>query len=128
MLRTKIAEIDEVHRQKLVPLLEEQAAVERLACDYAVARSTLNRLLVIDPDRVWSWIEFGRLHVTTGPLDSAATALRSALEAARRTGDKRDVSVALNEIGDVLVAQGKSAGGAEIVPHRSCHCGAPCAG
>lgn len=43
---------------------------------------------------------------STGPLDSAATAFRSGLEAARRTGDERNEGVALNEIGDVLVAQG----------------------
>jgi tetratricopeptide (TPR) repeat protein len=55
---------------------------------------------------VWSWIELGRLHETTGPLGDAATAFRSALEAARRAGDERDESLALTEIGDVLVAQG----------------------
>jgi tetratricopeptide (TPR) repeat protein len=106
VLQTKISEIEETHRRRLAPLLEEQAAVEQLAYDYRAAKATLNRLLTLDPDRVWSWIELGRLCETTGSLNEAATAFRSALAAARRTGDERDESVALDGIGDVLVAQG----------------------
>jgi hypothetical protein len=47
--------------------------------------------------------------VITGALDEAVTAFNAALTAARRTGNERDESVALNELGDVLVAQGNLA-------------------
>ncbi|MGA7451550.1 MAG: tetratricopeptide repeat protein [Rhodoplanes sp.] len=47
--------------------------------------------------------------MTTGSLGEAATAFNAALAAARRTGSDRDESVALNEIGDVLKAQGNLA-------------------
>ena len=45
----------------------------------------------------------------TGALDEAVTAFNAALTAARRTGNERDESVALNELGDVLGAQGNLA-------------------
>jgi tetratricopeptide (TPR) repeat protein len=106
VLQRKIAEIEETYRQRLIPLLEEKAAVEQLSYDYGAAKATLNHLLMLDPDRVWSWIELGRLGVTTGSLGEAAAAFKAALAAARRTGGQRDESVALNEIGDVLVDQG----------------------
>ncbi len=106
VLRAKIAEIEETHRQRLIPLLEEKAAVEQLSYDHAAAKATLKQLLSLDLDRVWSWIELGRLGVTTGSLGEAVTAFNAALSAARRTGDERDESVALNHLGDVLVAQG----------------------
>jgi tetratricopeptide (TPR) repeat protein len=95
-----------LHRQRLVPLLEEQAAIEQLSYDYVAAKATLQRLLALDPDQVWSWIELGRLHETTGSLVEALTAFEAALAAARRTRDERDESAALNDIGDVLVEQG----------------------
>jgi len=47
--------------------------------------------------------------VITGALDEAVTAFNAALTAARRTGNERDESVALNELGDVLGAQGNLA-------------------
>ncbi len=109
VLRAKIAEIEEMHRQRLIPLLEEKAAVEELSYDHAAAKATLKQIVALDPDRVWSWIELGRLGVTTGSLGEAATAFNAALAAARRTGSDRDESVALNEIGDVLKAQGNLA-------------------
>ena len=109
VLRAKIVEIEEMHRQRLIPLLEEKAAVEQLSYDHAAAKATLKQIIALDPDRVWTWIELGRLGVTTGSLAEAATAFNAALAAARRTGSDRDESVALNEIGDVLVARGNLA-------------------
>jgi len=109
VLGTKIAEIEESHRQRLIPLLEERAAVEQISYDYAAAKVTLKQVLALDSDRVWSWIELGRLSVTTGSLREAATAFNAALAAARRTGDERDESVALGGVGDVLVDQGNLA-------------------
>ena len=106
VLRAKIAEVEETHRQRLIPLLEEKVAVEKLSYDHAGGKATLNQLLTLDPDRVWSRIELGRLGVNTGALDEAATAFKAALAAARRVGDERDESVALDQIGDVLKAHG----------------------
>ena len=109
VLRAKIAEVEEIHRQRLIPLLEEKAAVEQLSYDHAAAKATLSQIVALDPDRVWIWIELGRLGETTGSLAEARTAFNAALAAARRTGSDRDESVALNELGDVLVAQGNLA-------------------
>jgi len=106
VLRAKIAEIEEMHRQRLIPLLEEKAAVEELSYDHTAAKATLSQIVALDPDRVWTWIELGRLGETTGSLAEAATAFNAALAAARRKGSDRDEGVAHNEIGDVLVAQG----------------------
>jgi tetratricopeptide (TPR) repeat protein len=106
VLRVKIAEVEETHRQRLIPLLEEKAAVERLSYEYEGAKATLNQLLALDSDRVWSWIALGDLGVTTGFLGAAAMAFNAALAVARRTGKERDESVTLNCLGDVLVAQG----------------------
>jgi tetratricopeptide (TPR) repeat protein len=106
VLRAKIAEVEEMYRQRLIPLLEEKAAVEQLSYDYEAAKATLNQLLALDPDRVRSWIEFGDLGVITGSLGAAAIAFNEALAAARRTGNEWDESAALNSIGDVLEAQG----------------------
>lgn len=44
-----------------------------------------------------------------GSLKDAETAFRAAAEAARRSGDKRDLSVSYNRVGDVQVAQGDPA-------------------
>jgi tetratricopeptide (TPR) repeat protein len=110
VLRAKIAEVEETQRQRLIPLLEEKAAVERLSYDYECAKVTLNQLLALDPDRVWSWIALGDLEVTTGSLGAAAMAFNAALSAARRTGNERDEGVALNCLGDVLVVQGNLPG------------------
>lgn len=49
VLREKIAEIEETHRQRLIPLLEEKAAVERLSFDYAGAKVTLQQIVGLDP-------------------------------------------------------------------------------
>jgi tetratricopeptide (TPR) repeat protein len=51
----------------------------------------------------------GRLGETAGSLADASMAFAAALAAARRAGDERDESVALNCVGDVLVAQGNLA-------------------
>ena len=106
VLADKIAEEEETRRQRLLPLLEEKAAVEKLGYDYASAKATLKQLLAFSPDSVWHWIDLGDLCVTTGSSAEAGTAFRSAMEAARRSGDERDLSVSYDRVGDVLVAQG----------------------
>ncbi|MCH8203233.1 MAG: hypothetical protein IH996_09015 [Proteobacteria bacterium] len=61
----------------------------------------------LDPEDFRTQIELARLHRATGSLDDSTTAARNALQMAR---DERDRSVALDEFGDVLVAQGDLAG------------------
>jgi tetratricopeptide (TPR) repeat protein len=130
VLGAKIAEIEESHRQRLIPLLEEKAAVEQISYDYTAAKATLNQVLALDPDRVWSWIELRRLSVTTGSLSvlngigdvlvaqgnlpEALKSFRDGLAIAEQLAQadpgnavwQRDLSVSFNKIGDVLVAQG----------------------
>jgi tetratricopeptide (TPR) repeat protein len=53
----------------------------------------------------WTWIELGDLWMVRGSLAEADKAFRSALKAAEDT-DERDLAVAYNRVGDVLVAQG----------------------
>ena len=109
VLAAKIAEEETVRRQRLIPLLEEKAAVERLSYDHEAADITLRQLLVLDPDRVWTWIELGDLWTLRGSLAEAEKAFRSALQAALANGDARDLSVSHNKLGDVQVAQGNLA-------------------
>jgi tetratricopeptide (TPR) repeat protein len=106
VLADKIAEEEDARRQRLVPLLAEKAVVERLGYEYAAAKATLKQLLALSPDSVWEWIDLGDICVTTSSLAEADAAFRGAMEAARRTGDERDLSVSYNKVGDVLVAQG----------------------
>ena len=80
-----------------MPLLAEKAAVERLGYDYASAKATLKQLVALAPDSVWEWIDLGDICVTTGSLAEADAAFRGAMEAARRTGDERDLSVSYKQ-------------------------------
>jgi tetratricopeptide (TPR) repeat protein len=87
ILATKIAEEEAARRQRLIPLLEEQAAVERLSFDHEAAKATLRQLLALDPERVWSWIELGDLCVTTAALDPAINSFRHSLAIAERLAE-----------------------------------------
>src|SRR5208282_3047581 len=64
VLADKIAEEEAARRQRLVPLLRENAAIERLGYDYQSARVTLQQLVALAPDSVWDWIDLGDLFVT----------------------------------------------------------------
>ena len=127
VLAAKIAEEETVRRRRLVPLLEEQAAVEQLSYDHEAAKATLRQLLALDPERVWSWIELGDLFVTTAALDQAINAFHQSLAVAERlaqadpgnAGWQRDLSVSHNKIGDVEVAQGALA--AALTSYQASH-------
>ena len=114
ILAEKIVEEETARRQRLVPLLEEQAAIERLSFDHEAAKATLRQLLALDPERVWSWIELGELFVITAALAPAVSAFRHSLAIADRlanadpgnAGWQHDLSVSHNKIGDVQVEQG----------------------
>ena len=114
LLDAKIAEEELARRQRIIPLLDEKAAVVRIAYDYTTAKAVLRELLDIDADQVWSWIELGDVCVTTGSLEPARETFRHALDVAKKLAEEergdthrlRDVSVSYNQVGDVLVAQG----------------------
>lgn len=61
----------------------------------------------LDPGVHWDWVELGRLYQDKGDLPNAR---RAAQRAAETAANGRDRAVALNELGDVLVAQGDLAG------------------
>ena len=110
ILDKKIAQEEAARRQRLIPLLAERAAVARLSYDYPSAKATLEELLRLDPNRVWSWIDLGDNWMTTGRSGEAAEAFEAAGEAARRTKNERDLSVFFIKIGGVQVAQGDPQG------------------
>jgi tetratricopeptide (TPR) repeat protein len=56
-----------------------------------------------DPEHAWGWVELGRLYREAGRLADARPAAEQALAQAR---DEWDRSVALDELGDVLVLLG----------------------
>ena len=83
----QIAEEDAAFRRRQVPLLAEKAVVQRLSYNHEGAKHTLRRLLDIDPDQVWRWIDRGDICRTTGSLAEALSHFRSAAEAAGRVGN-----------------------------------------
>jgi tetratricopeptide (TPR) repeat protein len=121
ILAEKIAEEETARRQRLIPLLEEESAIERLGYDYDAAKASLQKLLMLDPERTRSWIELGDLFVTTGGLDQAANAFRHSLAITDRltradlnnAGWQRDLAVSYERIGNVQVAQGALAAALE---------------
>ncbi len=96
--------------RRLLPLLKERAAIERLSFDYSAAKGTLAEVTRLDPDDVWALIDLGDLYVTTGSLAGAEQAFRAAAEASRRQGNDRDLSVSYERVGNVQKEQGDLAG------------------
>ena len=93
ILDGQIAEEEAAFRRRQIPLLAEKASVQRLAYNHAGAQATLKRLLALDEDQVWGWINLGDIARRLGSTPDALAAYRQAEAAARRTGDERDLSV-----------------------------------
>ncbi|MGJ5217859.1 hypothetical protein ACQR1Q_13450, partial [Bradyrhizobium oligotrophicum] len=110
MLATKIQEEEDARTRRLLPLLKERAAIERLDFDHEAAKATLAEVTHLVPDDVWAWIELGDLWAMTGPLNRAEEAYRKAEAAAASIGDERELSVVFGNLGDVQVEQGDLAG------------------
>jgi tetratricopeptide (TPR) repeat protein len=110
LLQERIEEERRAHTHRMLPLLRERAAVERLAFDHEAAKMTLTEITQLAPDDVWAWIDLGDLWKTVGDLSCARDAYRSAEGAARLSGNERDLSVSHNKIGDVLMAEGDREG------------------
>jgi tetratricopeptide (TPR) repeat protein len=96
---------EEISRSEAGFLLDE-ARVERLQLNYDDACAKFAEASRLDPDNCWIWIDLGDLWGIRGSLAEAEKSFRSAIDAARRSGDERDLSVSYNKIGDVLVARG----------------------
>lgn len=60
----------------------------------------------LDPADAWTWIHISRLEAQGGKLVAAEDAARRARQTAEAKGEERDVQVAMDELGDVLVAEG----------------------
>ena len=113
LLKKKRAETAEERKNataREIRLLEEQAEIERIVCDYDAAKATLRELLNLDPDLVWPWIVLGYLWETTGPLEEAAKTYQAARELAERNGDQKAVGDSCDRIGNVRSKQGDLAG------------------
>jgi tetratricopeptide (TPR) repeat protein len=74
--------------------------------DTAGALAAYREAAELDPADTWTWIFIARLEAQAGHLGNAQAAAVKALEAARASSAHRDEMVALNELGDVRVAQG----------------------
>jgi tetratricopeptide (TPR) repeat protein len=96
---------EEFSRSEAGFLLDE-ARVDRLQFNYDDAYAKFAEASRLDPDNCWIWIDLGDLWIMRGSLAEAEKSFRHAINAARRSGDERDLSVSYNKIGDVLVAQG----------------------
>ena len=76
VLQAKIEEEEVVRRARMLPLLKERAAIERLAFDHGAAKTSLGEITRLAPDDVWAWIDLGDEWRTTGPLDRALASFR----------------------------------------------------
>jgi tetratricopeptide (TPR) repeat protein len=95
---------------------KEQAEAARNLAASAVTNNVAEGLLwyrkavALDPDDMEGLLGLGDAAMTGGTLQEAENVFGRFIEMARRTGDDREVSVGLNRLGDVQVAQGDLAG------------------
>jgi hypothetical protein len=86
VLQAKIDEEEKARTRRLIPLLNERAAIERLAFDHESAKASLAEIIRLARDDVWAHIHLGDLWRITGNLDNAI-ALR-----AQHVADLRSVA------------------------------------
>ncbi|MFP4125198.1 MAG: tetratricopeptide repeat protein [Alphaproteobacteria bacterium] len=78
------------------------------------ALAAWRKVMDLDPTDLWAPIEVGRLERRKGDLAAAAAAFQEGHERAEKLKDRRQISVALEGLGDVRRAQGALA---EALPH-----------
>ena len=104
--RQRARELREEMSRTEAGFLAQEARVDRLQLSYEAACAKFAEAAKLDPDNVAIWGELGDLWIVRGSLDEAGRAFSSARDAAARSHDDRDLSVAFNKIGDVRQAQG----------------------
>ena len=105
--------LESLTRRRIV-MLGEKASIQRLQLNYVGTNATLHEIVRLDPDSIGHWSEIGDVESTTGTLANAQSAFQSALEASRRIGNERDVSMSLNRVGDVRRARNDLAGALKV--------------
>ena len=92
-------------RRRVATLALDAKNKGKVRSDAVIAR--YEEVTRLDSGVPWDWIQLSRLYVEVGRLQDARQA---ALKAADTAGNQRDRSVALGELGNVLVVQGDLAG------------------
>ncbi len=94
-----------VERRRIATLALDAKEKGKVRADAVITR--YEEVTRLDPGVHWDWVELGRLYSEAGRL---ADARQAAIKAADSAVNQRDKSVALEALGDVLVAQGDLAG------------------
>lgn len=77
--------------------------------EYSKAEPLLCAAAELDGNDIWYWIECGRARIQKGSLEQALAAFEKANSLAEYVKDSNERAAALNEIGDVRMAQGQLA-------------------
>ena len=111
ILEDRLAQEGKAHEARMVALLREKAAMERLSFRLEEAIATMLHLLALAPAAPWDWIALGDLYRTQGSSAEACNVYEKALEAAKQQDPKgRDVAAGYERIGNMLRLQGDLAG------------------
>ncbi|MEO0452118.1 MAG: tetratricopeptide repeat protein [Pseudomonadota bacterium] len=101
--RQKRADVETAaEARRIANLALEARNSGKLSTQDVIAR--FEEITGLDPDVHWDWIELSRLYLSLGNMDSAK---RSAHHAAQTAQSDRDLSTALNELGDILLSKGE---------------------
>jgi tetratricopeptide (TPR) repeat protein len=106
LLHAKIVEEEQTYRRRLDSLLTEQATIELMSFDYDSAQTTLKQLVQVEPDSLFGWLSLGDVFNKLGLLHDAQNTYQSAVEAAERLQDERDLAIALLKSGETRRARG----------------------
>ncbi len=109
VLTARIAEENEAHARRLIPLLKEQAEVQRIVSDHTGRLAILEEIARIGGSDAALWGEIGDIQILLGSSQDALGAYHRARSAAMADQDERNISNSHERIGDVLVAQGDGA-------------------
>ena len=110
VLRKQDREEEAAAQRRRMPLLKAQVFIEATTFDEAAAAATLDRMAPLVGDDFNAWVLLGDEWKTKGSLWLSKQAYERAKAIAENAGDERNVSVALNRLGNVLSAQGDLAG------------------
>ncbi|BBE70850.1 hypothetical protein [Oharaeibacter diazotrophicus] len=101
------------HERARADLHFQKAAIHRALSDNRAAAAELERGLGLDPDATSGWLELGDVHRDHGSATDAEAAYRTAMKTADRLGDARELSFAIDRIGDLRATAGDRDGALE---------------